>query len=531
VRRTRRVLAIAVALALWPAAAPAQHYAERNGWHFDNFDTTELPWDIYRETFIGIPPTKDPFSSAFDVLFYDQVYKDKLSENGNCFGLSLMSLMMLKNGGHLGYCLPIPQYSGDIFGSSTTGPSDPGLKRAINTMHGHQVNMPTLQLILDLIAKGKNRDGEYAFDSFQSAKLKKDPTLVSITKSLSPADGGHTIVGYDAQDLGGGNRRIYVYDPNRTWGDPADRTWYQTGQNYVAISGHSWSFTMQSGEVWSGSPASGGNLIITPISVTGPHSRSPASLGDQIIGQILNAIFISGSNAEVEQVTDGAGRRLFKPGTLEVDSDPATGMLWMLPWYPSDQRNRWKPGPLVLFHLGGARGALELRVKAGPEGYTLRSLGPRGMITVTARGGRGTERVALQQPGTGEPRVVLRNERGGAEYDVQFAQVVSPRERLHVLRAARLKVPDGESAELGVIDRSRTLIVESRAAPVGYDLELRAVTRRGEEVLSRSSIGQEAGIRRMVRPRSWLDLKSRDVLYHSLTAPGLPVPAGRPERP
>jgi hypothetical protein len=531
-RRIRGVLAtVLVTLALWPTAAHAQHYAEKNAWRFDNFKDAQYPWEIYRETFIGIPPTKDPWSSAFDVLFYDQVYKNKLSENGNCYGLSLMSLMMLKNGGHLGYCLPIPQYSGDIFGSPSTGPSDPGLKRAINTMHGHQVNLPTLQHILDIISKSKNRDAEFAFVSFQASKMKNDPTLVSITKSLNPADGGHTMVAYDAQDLGGGNRRIYVYDPNRTWADPADRAWYQTGQNFVAISGHSWSFTMQSSGTWSGSPASGGNLIIIPISITGPHSRSPASLGDQIIGQILTAIFISGDDAEIEQVTDGRGRRLFKPSTLEVDADPSTGMLKMLPWYPSDQVEDWRRGPLILFHLGNSAGALEVQLKAGPAGYTLRSLGPRGMITVSARGGQGMERLTLHHPGTGEPRVALRNGRGALEYDVQFAQVIHPRERLHVLRAARLRVPEGESVDLAIGDRSRALIVQSRAAALGYDLELRAVTRRGEEVLSRSAVGQEALTTRMVRPRDWHDLKSRDVLYQPLpqrTSPVVQELGGRP---
>ena len=71
-------------------------YAQKNGWWFQNFETKPLPWDIYRETFIGIPPSEDPWSSAFDVLFYEQVYKDKLSGSGNCYGMSLLSLMMLQ---------------------------------------------------------------------------------------------------------------------------------------------------------------------------------------------------------------------------------------------------------------------------------------------------------------------------------------------------------------------------------------------------------------------------------------------------
>ena len=506
-----RMLAIVLAVVLCPVAAQAQHYAERNGWRFDNFPDATLPWDIYRESFIGIPPTRDPASSAFDVLFYDQVYKSELSKEGNCYGMSLLSLMILKRGGHFGYCQPIPQYSGDAFGD--LGPTDPGLKRAINIMHGHQVNLPTLQHILDIMGKNKNRDGGYAFQSFQFYKLKNDPTLVSITKSLSPSDGGHTMVAYDAVDMGGGNRRIYVYDPNRTWADPADRAWYTAGTNFITISGTSWSFDMGTSGVWSGSPGAGGNLMIIPISVTGPHSRSPASMGDQIIGQILTTIFISGADAQIEQITDAQGRRLFKPGTVEVDTDPATGILRMLPWYPSDQ-GRASPGaPLFFFHLGGSASTLNIKVTAGEQGYRLRALGPRGMITVAARGGQGAEQVTLRHAGTLEPELVLSNARGALDYDVHFAHVAQPRERVHILRARNLRAPEGATVELAAMDRSRALTLASPTASIEYDLELRAVTRKGEEVLTRPGAGQNAADTLIVRPSNWYDLKGRDVIY------------------
>ena len=202
-----------------------------------------------------------------------------------------------------------------------------------------------------------------------------------------------------------------------------------------------------------GNPGAGGNLIIVPISVTGPHARSPSSMGDQIIGQILTTIFISGADVELEQVTDAQGRRLFRPGTLEVDTDPATGMLRMLPWYPSDQGSGQKRGTLLYFHLGNSTSTLKVKVKAGEQGYKLRALGPQGMITISARGGRGTEQVTLRHVGTMEPHLVLSNERGVLEYYVQFAQIVQPRERVHVLRARNLRVADGATVELAVMDR------------------------------------------------------------------------------
>src|SRR5258708_17959433 len=103
-------------IALGLPVARSDDYAATSAWQFKNLKDPTFSWDLYRDTFIGIPPNEDPLSSPFDVLFYENLYKSKLSESGNCYGMSLLSLMILQNGGHLGYCAPIPQYSGDIMG-------------------------------------------------------------------------------------------------------------------------------------------------------------------------------------------------------------------------------------------------------------------------------------------------------------------------------------------------------------------------------------------------------------------------------
>src|ERR1700751_2278577 len=140
-RMSIKIVALATAVA-FPALA--DDYASNSGWRFLNFKDPTFSWDIYRDTFIGIPPTEDPLSSAFDVIFYEQVYKSKLSADGNCFGMSLLNQIISKYGGHLGYCAPIRQYSGDPT-ATAMGPTDPTLRRVINVMHGHQVNLPTVQ--------------------------------------------------------------------------------------------------------------------------------------------------------------------------------------------------------------------------------------------------------------------------------------------------------------------------------------------------------------------------------------------------
>ena len=515
--KTATLLCIGIMLAS-TAPAAAQPYAKNSAWQFGNFVDATFPWDLYRDTFIGIPPAEDPWSSAFDVLFYEQVYKSKLSKDGNCFGMSLMSLMMLKNGGHLGFCLPVWQYSGDI-ANPGMGPTDPMLKRAINVMHGHQVNLPTVQLILDVIAQHKNRNGSYAYTAFQTAHTQNDLTLISITKTLDPNDGGHTLVAYDAQDLGGGNKRIYVYDPNRNWGDAASQTFYTTGMNYVQINGTAWSFGMAGGSTWSGDPGSGGNIIITPISVTGPHSRSPASLGDQIIGRVLNELLVTGDSARVEQVTDARGKRLFRPGTFEIDTDPATGMMTMVPWYPSDQAASGKNPGLMLFNLGDSGGALSLSISATESGYTLQVNGTRGQVTVSGAGGRGTDVITISGVGTFAPIVGIENGRGTTGYTVEMARADALARRVTVLRSRNTVVAAGARIEMAATDRHEGLAVAVTGEPARYDLELESIAQTGTQSVVRRGIVQEAGVLQSVRPGNWARLQPADILESTVPMP------------
>lgn len=500
----------------------ADDYASKNGWRFLNFsdcpsctppiDNT-LSWAVYRDAMIGIPPTEDPWSSAFDVLFYEQVFKSKLSADGNCFGMSLLNLMIQKNGGHLGYCAPVTQYSGDPT-STAMGPTDLMLRRAINVMHGHQVNLPTVQFLLGIFAKHFNRDGGYAFDQFNYWQSRGDLTLVSITKDLNPSDGGHTLIAYRAVDLGGGNKKIFVLDPNRTWGNPADQPWYTSESNFIQITNHAWSFDMGGSDgTWSGDLGSGGNIVITPASVTGPLSRSPASLGDTVIGDLLNTLLLTGDGARIEQVTDAQGKRLYKPGTSEIDSDPATGMANMIPWFLSDQRSAKRQiGAVMLFHLGSSRGALRVSVSAGTGGYTLSSMSGRTIVSVTAHGGTGTDLLTIRNPGTAASGVALENQRGASEYDVTITRARVPHAQIRVLSASRLSINGEGAIEVGLTNAGEALQISSQQASLRYDLTLSQITRRGPEALRRNEVTQDPGAARTVEPRDWEQLKGAQVI-------------------
>lgn len=320
-RRYLLLVLAAFLLGNLPGKAQDPNWVKNNTWYFDNFVKDILPWSIFRETFIGVAP--EP-SGDFDQIFYDQIFKNKLAANGHCYGMDVLAMLMMKNGGCLGYCHPPYMYSGSYASNTagsgmpsndTLGPSDPILKTAIEMVHGYQINHGFLSFLLDVMAISKSRDARYAFQQVNYYLAKNDPPVISITKNISPADGGHVLIPFFTKDMGA-TKRIYVYDPNRSYYEPGldGKDFYTTAINYIDIvsATGAWKYNMGSfgsPSLWAGDPGSGGNCIVIPISVAGKRDRLPQSLLAEG-AYALNTIFIFG-DVKIEQMADEKGQRQY----------------------------------------------------------------------------------------------------------------------------------------------------------------------------------------------------------------------------
>ncbi|MGA9119160.1 MAG: hypothetical protein WB699_07310 [Bacteroidota bacterium] len=304
-------LVLAFSLAFQQAKAADDPEPALYGWGFQNFSTKKFSWDIYCHSFFGVPSDSNTawMSSGFDLAFYDNVFKEKLPDPGgtgngagNCFGLSILSLMMNKFGGYLGFCGP-PVRQGSAVNSDGS-PANAALTRAINIMHGHQLSVACIneyiqQSLPDLGVQPRAQKAHYGVALAKQTIDKEGPCLVSITKTWSPLSGGHTLIAYKVTGSPG-NERIWVVDPNRLWADTASdqRGWYKAKSNYIQISGSggdTWQYRMagknsdwptDGDDTMSGQPLGTGNLIIIPASVAGPTGRTPSSLGLSAIGII-----------------------------------------------------------------------------------------------------------------------------------------------------------------------------------------------------------------------------------------------------
>ena len=374
-----------------------------NTWYFDNFTQPEVGWDVFRETFIGVAPAP---SGDFDLLLFETIYKKKLFETGHCFGMDLLAMMMYKNGGHLGYCHPPYIYAAESPSpaAGTTGPSDLTLRRAIQIMHGNQITHRFLLHLLDVLTQNQQRNGNYAYQQYVYYTAKDDPCLISITKSVSPADGGHVLVPFFAEDLGGGAKRLYVYDPNRSYYEAGidGHDYYHGRHDFIDISASgNWSFMMADSTIWTGNPGSGGNCIVIPVSIAGKKDRLPQSLFAEG-AYALNSIFIFGKNTRVRQIAQPeSGRQWLDARGADLEPDTLKRLSNVLPFIPQTG-GRPDTTENQLYFIQGDK-PFEITLDAADEaGYRVGFMGARAYLEVSATG-CGEDRLRIEGIDTATP--------------------------------------------------------------------------------------------------------------------------------
>ena len=332
------VYLIAVAFLLIFNNSWAQHPAEVYGWAFDNFEDDMFNWDIYCHSFFGVPAEEASTwgTATFDKLFFELAFETELptTGGGNCFGLSLLSLMMNKYGGYYGFCAP-PNFHVTALDPEGV-PLNALLKRAINIMHGRQLSLAAILMYIEQASGGHSQNATYGVTLAKENIAKEGPVIVCITKELLPAEGGHTMIAYEVTDHGPGKHKIWVVDPNRQWANPSadHRGWYEGNLNFINVDGSNWTFMMAGNlTAWptndddevAGGSLGEGHLIIMPISVVGPPGRTPSSMGLSVLS-ILSKIIIWGNKNSILE-------RKYSEEIIQVASTITNKSFLLLPYY------------------------------------------------------------------------------------------------------------------------------------------------------------------------------------------------------
>jgi len=475
-------------------------YAKLNGWAFDNWDQNTVDWDIFQRAFIGVSHD-DPLDSTF----YHDIYSSYATD-GQCFGMSLLSVTILKEGGHLGFCKPIFIYPGD------EGPSDSLLRNAIRVMHAHQFGHAMVNWLIEKMATEEYKDAKAAYEDVDYYLRMNNPPLISIIKSFGEA---HTMVPYQCEETGSDEWRIYVYDPNRPY--RACSTYYDSAKNYIEVKpvGSEWSFEMAGGGTWSGSLGSldADGIFTIPSSLVIPPGRNPLEPGALI--QDIQSLIFSSDGGSIAQITDERRRRFYKTDAdthtklSEIEDDPNLRMTNAIRWIHFGEAE--KNLPEVYFIKGGSGGDLKLDIASKGRSYSCKLLKANSIVNIEASSGpSGRDRLEIHSVGTAQQELLINTNRGVTSFSVELLRALPSRKVFRTFKLKNLRINRASPVRVRLTRGTDGLIIRSEA-PLEYDLEFtqKIGKKTIKSPLQRIKIAPKEW--QEIRPRDWRDLKKIEV--------------------
>jgi hypothetical protein len=464
-----------------------------DGWSFQNWgeagdyciDSCKFSWDLYRKTYLAINPTHDCFEGPLDCAFYE-IFKT-CAEQGNCGGMSLLSLAVFKYGGYMGFCSPASFYTGTKIPGDWHCTAREDLHRAINIMQARQFSAHGIENFLDVVDAGNLNNAVQAFEKARELLASGDYPLLSIAKSTFGED-AHTVIPFHVDETPAGypagTRVMHIWDSNHPY--MQDPTHYQgsgpgTPFHMVINTPTDWAYTSGSRLYPDGAD---GWCFIIPMSKILGKARQPMAL-DMVFDALMTA-FVTGPGAAVTQVTDGEGHRLYsfdgehlRRGDLETDPALRLKGVGRWPWYGGTGQGEL---PGELYFMRREHGASDLEFKVSGSSYSLMATTAGNLVEIEVESAqRSVDLVRVSRLGT-------------AARSVEIQALEQPRQvRVRKLSAnvldAEWKSVEVRTKEVG---RSGLLLstaggleameVSSRDRPVRFDLE---VAQRREGVVTR----------------------------------------------
>ena len=479
-------------------------YAKFNGWAFRNWEQDPVYRNVFQQAFIGVS-SDDPMNG----ILYDEIYS-KYATGGQCFGMSLLSVTILKEEGHLGFCKPIYIYSGDNT-KPYTGPTDSLLRKAIMVMHAHQFGHASVNWLLEAFKGEEFSNGKFAWEQADYYLSMGDPPLISIIQGI---DDGHTMVPYRCDKIGSSEWRIYVYDPNRPY--KTDSAYYAGDSNYIKVKaipgGYDWSFKTTSGD-WSGTtgpPLPEGGIFIIPSSLVKPASRNPLALG--AVQDEIGTIILRSDGGSVAQIIDGKGRKFYKTDVdahtklSEIEDDPNLGMTNAIRWVNfGEAKGNY---PEVYFIKGISGKDLKIDVASKGKDYKFLLAGRDNVVKVEATSGPfGRDELELQRVGTRHQELKINSKRGAATYSVELYRMIPITEAARTFKISNLKVTKTSPVRLRLTGNRDALLIKSEKGPVVCDMEIIQTVGGKISKLEKKNINVSGVKWQKVAPTNWTNLK------------------------
>ncbi|RJR26550.1 MAG: hypothetical protein C4574_07120 [Candidatus Latescibacterota bacterium] len=517
--------AIALLLAAAAAASPAlaQYEPERDGWNFYNFLTTEDAgklWGIYSKAFLGVAESREA-ASPEDALFFDEVIM-RYAGHASCFGMSLLSLVCYREGGHLGVCGPVGDYEGDL-ADGGGGPDLEIVRESIGIMHLRQLTQPMISALIDLFNDHEWSDPVFAYNRIQTAIASGDlpllsfmPSSIEAIEAMGAGAEAHTIVPYRCEDAGT-RYRIYVWDPNFPF--ETESVFYvgPTPRNYIDIektsTTHPWKYPPDyapGGYGWQGSSAGPWTFIATSVSQAKYKGNHPLSAG-YITGEIGTLIFSGGGSAA--QIEDEEGRRFYKaaPGgrDLERDLSKKTNNVVRWPFFHGK-----RPSPELYFIRGIGGKSYDIEVEAEGSGYSCELLLPGSAVSLElGAAAAGKDAVKLRAIGSARQEIELSSSRELRDVALEIRRALPEGKGTRTFKITELELGRGSPVSFRLDARQEELEVANPAGAIRYSVELSETVAGKTKKLPARRMESPAGAAQKVRPSAWknLDKSTLDV--------------------
>jgi hypothetical protein len=293
-------------------------------WSFENFSTATLGYQKFADAFVDVGEDEATWRHPFNKLYFELAFEE-IAEDGNCFGMSLMSIDSQL--GRNGYGEPIHDYFNDTWQGpdlDRNGDAHATLYDAINIKQGQQLGHLSVFWAIAMFAGGRTHDSIGNFlvsDGFNRAG---QYPLISMYDDYW-GHGAHVLRPYAWDDVpsdctqmpGDWCFHVKVADPNKptrkhTGEAPAQEDVIEVlADPFPNVVDDTFSYTGADGDVIRGTDVLGGRWFTLPYFLYSGPQHTPFDISLELIDDI--AVVVAGSTGAVHQVADDDERTLFEP--------------------------------------------------------------------------------------------------------------------------------------------------------------------------------------------------------------------------
>jgi hypothetical protein len=516
---TRQMKTVLLVFLLTGAASStrAQYQLGRDNWNFRNFTMTtdsEKLWRLYSRAFLDIKDDPDdylPFDSQ--MIFFNKVIEGEFAGEHDCYGMSLLSLLCFKEGGHMGVCSPVHDYDGDL-SDTKNGPNLELVRESIGIMHLRQMSMSVIEEFLDMLDDATFMQPTYHYNTIVNGLASKDyPVLTFFPSDMS--GGAHSVVPIDTSEgtSANGNKyaRIYLYDPNKPYS--TNKLFYDTNkQNYLEIDmtdpNHYWDYPPDcdpnEDTCKTGGCTGEWAMIATHISDAKYKDRTLTTMGE-LFGAA--GTFIFSGEGGVSQISDGEGRTFYdwKSGRRKIEFDTTRRIADLIRWPffegSCDEKSeiyfcRGIPGKSYTIEMDGGGKAYEFHMLMADNAVSLE----------VAAGAAGKDTLRLESIHTQRQAVQIGSQRGLSGVSLTLTRRLPGQKISRTFQVSDLTVKKGSPVRFQVTERMKALQFESPKSATSFRLKLSQAAANEVSATEVQQVSAQDGKVQEVSVQDWRDL-------------------------